>query len=402
MARQGIRRQFGLEALESREVLSSSGPSAQAQYMLELINEARTNPAQAAERVTHNPDANLRATLSYHQMNIDAVKREISAIAPQQPVAWNAELSGAATAHSQDMASKGFQSHTGSDGSSPSDRLDRAGYTNRQSDMENAYAYSESVDRAMQAFLIDWGVPGASHRTNMLQPGQSPDKAWSEVGIGIVDSNRSDVGPQVVTQNFARRNGAQPMLLGVAYDDSNGDNFYNPGEGRGDVTITARSLSDGRTQSVETWDAGGYQMPLAPGNYQVNARVNGQLVSSRSVNLSDQNVKIDYRLDELKPIAEAAPTPVATPTPTPRVVTEAPAIVVQVPVAVPVAVQVQVPVQVQAASTNFDRVEVPSELRQSNTNTIADSSPAETPSSFLDSNIVGRFVKWTVSRAKKA
>jgi len=37
--------------------------------------------------------------------------------------------SEAATAHSQDMARNGFQSHTGSDGSSPSDRLDRAGET---------------------------------------------------------------------------------------------------------------------------------------------------------------------------------------------------------------------------------------------------------------------------------
>ena len=36
-----------MDRLENRQVMASGGPSDQAQYMLELINEARTNPAAA-------------------------------------------------------------------------------------------------------------------------------------------------------------------------------------------------------------------------------------------------------------------------------------------------------------------------------------------------------------------
>jgi uncharacterized protein YkwD len=44
------------------------------------------------------------------------------------PVAWNTLLEQAAQRHSNDMAARNFFSHTGSDGSSPSQRVTAAGY----------------------------------------------------------------------------------------------------------------------------------------------------------------------------------------------------------------------------------------------------------------------------------
>jgi uncharacterized protein YkwD len=44
------------------------------------------------------------------------------------PVAWNDTLAMAAFLHSSDMAVNQFFSHTGSDGSSPGDRITREGY----------------------------------------------------------------------------------------------------------------------------------------------------------------------------------------------------------------------------------------------------------------------------------
>jgi uncharacterized protein YkwD len=45
------------------------------------------------------------------------------------PLWHNAQLSAAARRHSEDMATNDFWSHTGSDGSSPWDRVNEAGYT---------------------------------------------------------------------------------------------------------------------------------------------------------------------------------------------------------------------------------------------------------------------------------
>ena len=45
---------------------------------------------------------------------------------------------------------------------------------------------------AMQAFLIDWGVPSDGHRINIQQPGVSPQNAYTDAGVGIVQTNPSN------------------------------------------------------------------------------------------------------------------------------------------------------------------------------------------------------------------
>ena len=45
------------------------------------------------------------------------------------PVTWNDRLTLPALAHAQDMSSRGFFSHTGSDGSDIGKRVDRVGYS---------------------------------------------------------------------------------------------------------------------------------------------------------------------------------------------------------------------------------------------------------------------------------
>ena len=87
----------------------------------------------------------------------------------------------------------------------PSSASQAAGYTNVASSGENAYAYSTSAEEAMQAFLIDWGVPSDGHRINIQQPGVSAQNAYRDVGIGIVQTNPSNpsFGPMVITQDFA-------------------------------------------------------------------------------------------------------------------------------------------------------------------------------------------------------
>ncbi|MFI8181276.1 CAP domain-containing protein [Actinacidiphila glaucinigra] len=85
----------------------------------------------------------------------------------------NAKLNEAAQDHSKDMASHKNMSHTGSDGSSPADRISSVGY-NWSSYGENvAYGYS-SASSVMSAWMAS---PG--HKRNIL------DCSFKEIGIAL-------------------------------------------------------------------------------------------------------------------------------------------------------------------------------------------------------------------------
>ncbi len=75
---------------------------------------------------------------------------------------WNAKLESAAQLHSQDMSDHGVMSHTGTDGSSPSQRVTAAGYV-WQATGENIASGFTSLDAVMTAWM---NSPG--HRANIL------------------------------------------------------------------------------------------------------------------------------------------------------------------------------------------------------------------------------------------
>ena len=298
MARSKFVRSPRFENLEGRQLLSSGGPSAQEQYMLQLINEARTNPAAAAEMLTTNLSPDVQATLQYYNVNIQATAQKIASATPQPPVAWNADLASSAQGQSQYMSDNQIQSHTGANGSTSQQRMQQAGYNNMASNGENAYAYATSAEQAMQAFLIDWGVPSDGHRINIQQPGVSAQNAFRDAGIGIVSTNPSNpsFGPMVVTQDFASQTNEQAQVVGVAYYDNSHTNFYQPGEGNGNVQIDAVNLQTGKVTSTQTWDSGGYELSLAPGQYKLIASLNDEVVQINNITVNDVNIEQDFVL----------------------------------------------------------------------------------------------------------
>jgi uncharacterized protein YkwD len=86
-------------------------------------------------------------------------------------VAWNALLEQAAQKHSDDMATRNFFSHTGSDGSAPWQRLTAAGY-NWRSMGENIAAGYTSIDAVVAGWLKS---PG--HCANIMKSG------FREIGL---------------------------------------------------------------------------------------------------------------------------------------------------------------------------------------------------------------------------
>lgn len=85
----------------------------------------------------------------------------------------NTTLSKVAQAHSADMALHQNMSHTGSDGSSPGDRITGAGYTWSTYGENVAYGYA-TPEQVMAAWMAS---PG--HKANIL------NCAFKEIGVGL-------------------------------------------------------------------------------------------------------------------------------------------------------------------------------------------------------------------------
>lgn len=83
---------------------------------------------------------------------------------PAQPLSWNPRLTQAALAHSDDMAEKHYFDHRQPDGSKPSDRAMRAGYSWARVG-ENIASGQRDVAEAMAAWLAS---PG--HCANIMNP----------------------------------------------------------------------------------------------------------------------------------------------------------------------------------------------------------------------------------------
>lgn len=295
MTRLSLRRTPNMEALENRQVLSV-GTTAIEQYALEQLNRARMNPSQVATDVTTNLGRDTLMTFQYYNVDLAQTRAAIANEKPVAPLAWNGQLASAAQRLSSDMADNGFQSHIGSDGSTIEQRMDQAGYTNRSAQGENAFAYANSVDDAMRAFLVDYGVGDQGHRRTIY------NGDLHDVGIAVNTTSKTGVGPNVIVEDFGSQNNSKAYLLGVVYQDQNGDGQYDVGEGTSRLTISVTPIDAGTrqpigaTQDVNPWDSGGYQVALDPGLYRVVARQGDRVFKAQDVAIGGDNVKVDFNL----------------------------------------------------------------------------------------------------------
>ena len=213
---------------------------------------------------------------------INAVRRKADA----QPLAFDGDLNEAADAHSAWMIATDSFAHTGSGGSSPSQRMTRAGY-----DFSGSWASAENI-----AWASLRGAPGLQdevqflhaslmnspgHRTNLL------NDTYREIGIGFQTGQYESWDSAFVTQNFALTR-SQPFLTGVAFEDRDGDRLYDPGEGTGGGVVSAVS-STGTRYSTQTTTSGGYGMEVPAGTYTVTFSGG----SPRQVTVQTDNVKVD-------------------------------------------------------------------------------------------------------------
>ncbi|MCG5526492.1 CAP domain-containing protein, partial [Ectothiorhodospira haloalkaliphila] len=260
-------------------------PSSFEQYMLELINRARKNPFEEAE-------------LFEIDLNEGLDPGEISGAA-KAPVFMNMDLLAASRYHSDWMLGTNTFSHTGANGSSPGDRMEQFGY-----EFISPWSWAENVAwRGTSGDLPEdlTEYIDVHHEGLFLSPGHRVNilgEDFKEVGVGqelgVFTQDGTDYNASMVTQKYAN-SGEDVYLGGVIYKDLDGNDFYTPGEGLGDVMISIPEL-DLYAQSATS---GGYQMVVPPGTYDVV--FSGGFLSAaftQTVSLSDTNKKLDLVLDE--------------------------------------------------------------------------------------------------------
>lgn len=214
-----------------------------------------------------------------------------------QPLAFDNDLSEAAENHDKWMIAADVFSHTGSGGSSPTTRMKAAGYTLTGSwatgeniawaTTRNPTGYVDEV-KLLHANLMN----SAGHRANILNPN------FREVGLGFEVGDYKGRSSAFVTEDFAKT-GSDLFLTGVAFDDKDGDRFYDPGEGMGAITITAKN-SAGQTFKATTSAAGGYDLVLKPGTYTVTFSGANIATSTKTATIGTKNVKLDLMDPVLK------------------------------------------------------------------------------------------------------
>lgn len=264
------------------------------QYYLELINRGRADPIAEAARYGIDLNQGISGT-------------QISSAA-KAPLAANNMLNNAAADHSIWMLNTNTFDHTGVGGSSPGDRIEDAGYT-------NWYTWGENIARrsASSSNPETTGVIEALHRQLFLSSGHRKNLMsanFQEVGLGVEYGPFNGFTNAIVTQNFASSRGG-PFVLGVVFDDLDGDDFFDPGEELPGVTVTISGVGQ-----VVTGPGGGYELRVSSNDDFTVTFSGGGLSSAvgRSISIGSENVKLDLILDEID-VPPPSDDPIDPPTP---------------------------------------------------------------------------------------
>ena len=251
------------------------------QLLLELMNRARLDPVGEAARLGISLNQGLAAgTISS---------------ATKQALAPNSSLEASARGHSQHMINTDLFDHQGIGDGTPTSRMQAAGYALTGSWMtgENI-AWTGTTGTAnilaMTYQIADNLFRSAGHRENTLENG------FREAGTGVLTGGFTSSGTTynstMATENFGL-SGSKIFVSGVAINDTNGNNFYDVGEARGNVkvTVTTAGVLDG---SDLTEAAGGYSVATNGGTHVVTFS-GGGLASGVAATVygGTQNVKID-------------------------------------------------------------------------------------------------------------
>jgi hypothetical protein len=265
-------------------------PTSEETLILEYMNRFRANPVAEMEIIA--PPNKSGGGVDWKMF-----RDEMRQLKPMPPLVFNLDLLDAARKHSYYMVYNGLghdeaPGKPGFYGAGPGDRIKLSGFKGGGW-AENAFAGSPGPWGSHEGFIVDGGdgpggmQPNRGHRKNMMS-------AQREVGPGGVPNGKG----LSVTHDFGSRD--VRMAGGVVYVDANGNNFYDVGEGVGQVSI---SSSDGG--SVATWKSGAYELDLKGQKDVVLTAYWGGEKFSKTFPAGKDNVKFDWIIPKEVPLKAA-------------------------------------------------------------------------------------------------
>ncbi|MCG8409516.1 MAG: CAP domain-containing protein [Phycisphaerales bacterium] len=249
------------------------------QLSLERINRARLRPAEEAAAGGIAIDEGIPGRL-------DATSKPA--------VAMNARLRQSAIVHSNDMLDRDYFEHETPEGVSPFQRIQTAGYVFLAAGENLAWRGTtgtldpvRTVESQHNDLFIDVGIPGRGHRVTML------NAQLREVGISIIRGSFTRPSDGVVftdsimqTQDYGTSTANTTFVLGVIYNDNNGNGQYDFGEGSANSTVSLQNITKRTNQ------AGGYSFEVgAAGTYTLRF-ASGQTLDL-TIEIGDPNIKVD-------------------------------------------------------------------------------------------------------------
>lgn len=294
-----------IQQLEDRRLLALN-PTGAEQELLQLVNRFRTSPAAEFSRMFSSVsplkarDADVQIAVDYFGTNGTVLKGEFDALSPSPPLAWNEAISDYAKGHNTAMTKASPPHAFHSNTTARRQALLDAGVNLRivageKIHSENVFGAGTSPQQILASYLVEWG-PGANgmlshrrHREALLNPD------YEQMGQALTTFTGGSLGPIVNTQVIANIEDPPTMAVGALFEDKNGTGWYESGEGIGGASI--KFVGPGGTYTTQSLSAGGYQIELPAGTYQVTASGGGMkhsVVSSVTIGSSNAWLNLEY------------------------------------------------------------------------------------------------------------
>lgn len=247
--------------LRAEQIVYSHGdPGSLEQFMLEMVNNARANPAGEAARL----GIKLNNKLTPGRITPE----------PKPPLAFHPVLLQSARSHGDWMLLKQRFSHTGANGSTPTHRAAEIGFPFGVAENIARQATSDGPNlRLMTRNNHNALFRSPSHRVNLLEP------SYTIAGLGLRRGSWKGLNAQVAVQNFSAGGAsidAGSFIVGVAYRDLNVNGSYDPGEGSAGIEVRP--------------DSGGY--------YAVTSASGGFAIPITAVRTNEEDVSLPFTVQD--------------------------------------------------------------------------------------------------------
>jgi hypothetical protein len=275
-----------------------SNPTVEGIWLADIYDRYHTDLSNCSQLTEDIDNCYIAGAVNHWGVDLDLLQNEFAGYDTKPPAAFDVRLYRAAKSHSEYLISTDSQNHTGQ-----FNRIEDEDFVFRRA-RGNVFSYSLSAKYGHAAFNIDWGPDDGSGTGMQSPPGHrlaimSIDGNYTNVGYAAVPESdfATDAGPLVISGNFCQANTSATnhynrFLVGTVWSDDDGDDFYDPGEGIGGVTV----MPDQGAYYAVTADAGGYAVPITqPGTYEVTFSGGGRALSEvvKTVKIVDESVLLD-------------------------------------------------------------------------------------------------------------